>query len=788
MLGRLRRWIVRPGTIDDVVRRRPGDVIRVVVAAGLLALLSWHSSDPTATERSVTELFESLPDFADTLFLGLYGLCSLWAVALLAVAVLVTRRARLARDLLVAGAVAWFVGRLLAFFVRDTDLGSAFEVVFDPTHAPRFPVVRVGIAVAMISVASPHLARPTKRVGQLLVTLLALAAMYLGRAGPVALLGAVVLGWGIAAAVHLVFGTPDRRPAPKRLQEELGRLGVTVSDVRLAPEQQTGRALYLADGTDGALRVSVLGRDEADTQFLTRAWRYLAYRDDAPALFPTRRQQIEYEAYVVLLARAAGVRAPAVVVAANTRAMAVIAERAVEGTPLAEAARGPGRRRAARRPLGPTRALARCARIAHGALDAEHVVVGPDGASVVGFSRATTDVGLNQRATDTAQLLAATAAIVGADRAVAAARRGVGAERLAAALPVLQAPVLTAATREALGDAVDETLESLRASAARAVGTDPPELRRLTRVQPRSLVMAVAALFAVGFLLAQVGDPAEFWESIKDADWAFVGLAVALGLLTDAAFAVAFLGTVPIRIRLWPSVQLQSAMSFSNLAIPVGADVAVQVRFLQKHGLDLSSAVATGGLLSTVSEIVVQLGLFVAALLLSPDNLDFDFVDPDTLVVAGLVVAFVVIVGVAVVAGVRKLREAIAPPVARATRTMWDAIRRPSRLALLVGGNVAAQCLYAASLLACLHAFGGSVDYFTLLALNIGITTLASLVPVPGGGTAVSAVGLSGMLVTFGVPEATVAAAVLSHQLAVSYLPAIPGWFSTRDLIRKGLL
>jgi hypothetical protein len=33
-----------------------------------------------------------------------------------------------------------------------------------------------------------------------------------------------------------------------------------------------------------------------------------------------------------------------------------------------------------------------------------------------------------------------------------------------------------------------------------------------------------------------------------------------------------------------------------------------------------------------------------------------------------------------------------------------------------------------------------------------------------------------------------VAAAVLTHQLAVSYLPAIPGWFATNDLVRKRML
>ncbi len=115
-------------------------------------------------------------------------------------------------------------------------------------------------------------------------------------------------------------------------------------------------------------------------------------------------------------------------------------------------------------------------------------------------------------------------------------------------------------------------------------------------------------------------------------------------------------------------------------------------------------------------------------------------------------------------------------------------MRSPSRVALLIAGNVTANCLYAASLLACLHAFGSAVDFWTLLALNIGISLIASLVPFPGGGTAVSAVGMSGMLAAVGVPTAAATAAVIAHQLAVSYLPAIPGWFATHDLVRKRLL
>jgi uncharacterized membrane protein YbhN (UPF0104 family) len=105
-----------------------------------------------------------------------------------------------------------------------------------------------------------------------------------------------------------------------------------------------------------------------------------------------------------------------------------------------------------------------------------------------------------------------------------------------------------------------------------------------------------------------------------------------------------------------------------------------------------------------------------------------------------------------------------------------------------MGGNVVAQLLTSLSLLACLHAYGASANFWTVVAIGIGVSLIASIVPIPGGGTAVSAIGLAGMFVAIGVPQATSAAAVLTYQLVHSYLPAIPGWFATNDLIRKRLL
>jgi uncharacterized membrane protein YbhN (UPF0104 family)/tRNA A-37 threonylcarbamoyl transferase component Bud32 len=774
---------------DGTTRRRPGDAARVLIAVAVLVPLALHADHPTATEEALVRLFESIPHGARTLFLILYQLAALWAVGLLVVTVLLLRRWQLARDLAVAATAAWVLGRLTAFFVHRTDLWNAFKVTFDLTDAPRFPLVRVSVAVAAVLVASPHLARPTRRVGQGLVALLALTSLYLSRGLPTDLIAAIVLGWGVAHAVEYAFGTPVGRPSVRQVAGALAALGVAATDVALAGEQPVGRAVFRAATDTGEVRVIALGRDEADAQLLARAWRYVAYRDAAPTLLLTRRAQIDFEAYLTLLARDADVRAPRVVVAGTTGALAVLVVEQVAGRELwgLDAASVPDPVLDA---IWEQVARLHSARIAHGKLDGRHVLVGDDGPWIVGFDYAANSAPAHQTAADVAQLLAATGAVVGPERAVTAAVRGVGEDAVAAALPVLQAPALSGWTHDHLrerGD-LDEELDHLRTLGATATGTEPPELRRLYRVQPRSLVMAVGALVGVGVLLSRVGDPVVFWDTVKNAELAFVALAFVLGIATDVAFGITFLGNVPIRLPVWPSIELQSAMSFSNLAVPVAADTALQVRFLQRNGLDLSSAVAAGGILSSVTEIMVQVGLLFLALWLAPDSIDFGRIDTNQIVVVVLIVVLLAGIAAAVAFGVRRIRRAVLPPIRRALGTVWAAVKSPSRLGLLLGGNVVAQCLYAGSLLACLHAYGASINFWTLLALNIGISVIASLVPIPGGGTAVSAVGLAGMVTAFGVPAAAASAAVLTHQLAVTYLPAIPGWFATNDLVRKGLL
>ncbi len=423
LLADLRDAATRERT-EGTTRRRPGDAARAALAVLLLVPLVLHAHHPTATEEAVVRLFDSIPHGARTLFLILYQLAALWAVGLLVVTVLLLRRWRLARDLAVAAVGAWMLGRLMAFLVHDSGLWHAFAVTFDLTGAPRFPMVRLAVAVATVLVASPHLTRPTRRFGQSLVALLAVSSLYLSRGFPTDLIAAIVLGWGVAHAVEFLFGTPVGRPSIRQVERALAALRIDVTGVRLASEQPVGRAVFVAQHADGAVRIIALGRDEADAQLLVRAWRYVAYRDAPPTLLPTRRSQVEYEAYLALLARDAGVDTPRVLVAGTSGALALLVVEQVPGTELYDLAADGVSDDLLDTLWGQLRML-HGARVAHGKLDGRHVLVDGTTPRLVGFDFASGSARFRQTSGDVAQLLAATAAIVGPR----ASRRGRGTGR-----------------------------------------------------------------------------------------------------------------------------------------------------------------------------------------------------------------------------------------------------------------------------------------------------------------------------------------------------------------------
>jgi undecaprenyl-diphosphatase len=777
---------------EEPYRRRTSDWFRLVIAVGIMVGLCFHQGHPTDSEIDLVRLVNGLPDDLQPVFDAIFAVGALWAVGAVVAAALIARRWRLARDLAIAGFVAWFLARLIGALVVDNDsIREGLNVVTRFGDAsPSFPVTPVAVVVAVIAAASPFLTRPSRRFGRLLILLMAVGSLYLGLALPDAAFAAVVLGWGVGAAVHLVFGSPGGRPTRAQVGAALEELGVSAHDVELARLQPRGSTLMLAADDDGPLHVRVLGRDESDAQFMAKLWRFLLYKDGGPRVYMTRLEDVEHEAYTLLLAARSGARVPDVVVTGTAGpSAALLVDRRPTGTLLVDA-EPTDVSDAVLQSIWQQVSQLHAANVAHGALNSNHIILVSGTATIVDFSDSST-ANSERQAADVAELLVSTANIVGDDRAIAAAMRGIGSDALVAAVPLIQPGALSldlrARGRHARKD-LKKHLDPLRAAVVTATGVEEPPLQQLYRVNTTNLLMAVGTLIAVFALLSQVGDPEEFWNTISGANWGWLAIALTVSFLTNFATAFSLMGCVPMNLPLIRTAELQLSMSFANLAVPAVGGLASQVRFLQLQGIDMASAVAAGGLLADVGNIAAQVILFFIAVALSPTAIHTGDIPVDSVISVLLIIVVVIVLAVGLILAVPKLRNLVVPPVKSAATTIWQALRSPRRLALLFGGNMINAFMYAFVLDACIIAFGGSINYWTLLALNIFIGTIASLIPIPGGGTAVNSVGMTGALTAVGVSTDVAVAAVLANQLVSSFIPAVPGWFATKNLMNDGYL
>jgi uncharacterized membrane protein YbhN (UPF0104 family) len=776
---------------EEPYRRRVSDWIRLAVGVSLLVGFTAHYGESSTPEENLASAVHSLPDALSSTVRLLYGLGALWAVGLV-VAALVARRRRLVRDLLLGAAATWLLSRVVAASAGEPVFAHSLDVFthVEPTSSV-FPALRVAMLVAVIAVASPYLTRPIRRVGHALVVLMFFSALYVGATVDEVLAG-LVLGWTVAAGVHLVFGSPGGRPTAAQVRVALAELGVPVHDVALAGVQPRNATHMFAYDSHGRVRARVLGRDEADAQFLAKFWRWLFYREGGPAVHFTRLEDVQSEAYSLLLAERAGVRVAEVVVGgvAGPGTALLLTRRPDGAMTLADVA-----------PDSVTDAVLAdlwaqvCrlhdAHVAHGRLNTHHVMLGREGVALVDFERSSgTATTAMRRAGDVAELLASTAQIVGDERATRAAIAGLGADDVGTALPLLQPAALSHELRQSRGRReLAGELDGLRTEVAQQLGTTQPPLQDLYRVKPANVLMAVGTLIGLVALFSQVGSPDQLWNTLSSADATWVVVAFVGTMLTNFACAIALMGTVPINLPLMRTTELQVSMSFANLAVPAVGGSASQVRFLQKQGMDLAGAVASGGLLATVANVVAQLGLLIVALQLRPPNYHGGGgIDTSKLVELALVGILVIAVVGGVASGIPRLRRAIVTPARSALSTLWSVLRSPRRVVLMVAGNVVNALMCAGVYMACLAAVGATVNFWTLLSLNIVIGTIASLIPIPGGGTAVTSVGMSGALAAAGVHIELAVAASLINQIVVNFIPAIPGWFATRDLLHADYL
>ena len=770
---------------DAARARRPTDVVLVLFAAATLGLVSIVAPDPTAFDQRIAKLVNDLPGLLGWFWETVSDLLVLWPLVLLVAAVVATRRLFLLRDQLLSTVLAAGVAALVAG--GFSALADGLTATGPPTL---YPAVRVALATALIATTSPHLSRPIRRLGRWIVILGSLGVVALAIALPLGVVSGLAIGLGSAALVHLAFGSPGGLPSLDQVRAALEELGVETIDLRSAELQPKGVALLRAETPQGLpLLVKVYGRDAWDGQLLTATWSYLWYRDESPTLTISRRQQVEHEAFVTLLAERSGVPVLPVIAAGVVGSRDGVLVLEADARPIQELA-----------PSEMTDALLADlwravsamheAGIAHGNLDAQRMAVSGEGSALIGdFQAASASATPPALLADRARLLVTTALMTGDERWAKAALASLGAGGLTEVLPYIQPAALSRATRRSLKDAGHD-LDAIRDRAASEAGTEPPKIEPLRRVTIGSVLTIALLLLAAYFVfraIASVGVDQVVAEIGKaDKAWLWVGLVIVP--LVPVAEAFGALGATMLPLRLGPVMALEFAIQFIALAVPSSAArVAVNVRFFQRQGAPAAQAL-TIGLIDSVFGFVVQVLLLMVIVFsglvtldLSLDGLNFDPTGK-LLVLVGILLVVAAVVALTV----PKIRRPIAAKIAEA-RPALAVIRSPIKLAGLLGGNFAAQFLLALILGATVRAFGESATLAELLLTNTLVSLFSGVMPIPGG-VGVSEAAIAFCLTALGIPSATAAAIAIVFRLLTFYLPPIWGGFAMRWLRRQAYL
>lgn len=770
-------------------RRRGSDGVRLAAALLTLVCCLLVIRYDSRVDRAIAQVIHPPPRSITWLVTVVYQAGSFGVVVILAGLALLARRWEIARDIgLSAAGTAAVCGIVVALL--GSRGGRAGGIVIDGYYTS-FPVLRIALFTAVATAGLPYLARGVQRLVEIFILLVALASAVGGHGLPLNVLGSLAIGWGATAAVRLVFGSPLGLPSADDVRLLLEGLGIRARDVHPVIRQVWGVAKFEATEirrteAPGRLGIAVYGRDAADARLLTKAGRFLLYRDSGPSLTITRLQQVEHEAYVTMRAGLADVAVPEIVETGTVGPFddALLVCRIPAGTALSDTDAAEISD-ATLDDLYRQLLTLRRAGIAHGAISGDAVQVDPVTQTVVlaDFRNASQRASPDRLDRDLAGAVAATAVVVGAGRAADAAARCLEPEMMAGALRQLQKPALDPLLGRSLRGRRD-LLPDVRQRAAQAASIDLPQLAEPRRVSWPTLIMIVGTMIGGWALVGVLIDVSASFDTVIGADWLWVIMALVLSQLAYVASGLEGVGSVAGPLPFGRVVAVEFANAFSALAGGTAAVFATRVRFFQKQGYDATVALSSGAIMTTSSWIAITV-LFGVSLPFAWGSLDLE-ATPQTGGDSKLVwIILAVVVLVALVAGlilaVPRLRRLAADKLRPKARDIWGNLTRvarsPHKLVLLVSGSFAQELLVAMALSVSLRAFG---DHLRLPVLIVVITLagfIGAVSPSPGGMGVVEA-GLILGLTAAGVAEPDAIAAVFIQRLFTSYLPPIWGWIT----------
>jgi uncharacterized membrane protein YbhN (UPF0104 family) len=279
-------------------------------------------------------------------------------------------------------------------------------------------------------------------------------------------------------------------------------------------------------------------------------------------------------------------------------------------------------------------------------------------------------------------------------------------------------------------------------------------------------------------------------DSVARADLPWLALAAVGTVLLWTAGTVSQLGSVPVRLPVRRLFAVQVAAGFANHVLPAGCGgMAVNIRFLHRHGLSRGAAIGAVGL-NLLAGTVTHTALLAVAVLLAPASLTAAYSRGGPGAPPGpwpLLVALALPLAGVLAWAVRRWWRPAARHLREQLSVLGIVLRTPARAAQLWLGSLAVPILHCLTLYAVLRSLGGTVPLVPVALAYLVASAIAAVLPSPGGFGALD-VTLVGGLVAVGTPAAVALAAVLAYRLLTVWAPLLPGACVLAVLVRRRVI
>jgi uncharacterized protein (TIRG00374 family) len=313
------------------------------------------------------------------------------------------------------------------------------------------------------------------------------------------------------------------------------------------------------------------------------------------------------------------------------------------------------------------------------------------------------------------------------------------------------------------------------------------------------LVLGIVAIYVVFPKIAGFEDSL---EKMDDATWYWIVVAIGFNVAAFGAYVALFRGVlgggveekVHERLDFRASYQITMAgLAATRIFSAAGAGgLVVTYWALRKAGMERRRAGCRMVAFLALTYVFYLAALIVFGILLRTGVLPGNNPSGGTIVpaaVAGVVLALLGLVALIPgdverrlsefargYRGARFARRLASGPATLATgvRTAIAYVRHPSRGLLAIAGAMGFWAANIGILWASFEAYGGDVP-FGVMVQGFFVGMAANLIPSPAGGVGSVDAGMIAAFVLFGIPTATVFAAVLTYRVIAFWLPIPPG-------------